>query len=81
MFSVLNFQMHHPHCLFHVLRSFRWEVTCEKLGLQVGEQDHALNIITKLVCSKSEAEYNGYYDDLSNLKSVIHYYNTNWHPI
>jgi len=70
-------------CLFHVLRSFRREVTCEKLGLRVGERDHALELITKLLYSKSEAEYNNYYDDLlkSNLKSVIHYYNTNWHLI
>ena len=51
-------------CLFHVLRSFRREVTCEKLGLRVGERDHALELITKLLYSKSEAEYNGYYDDL-----------------
>ena len=35
-------------CLFHTLRSFRREVTTEKLGLRPGERDHALEIITKM---------------------------------
>lgn len=58
-------------------------MTCDKLGLLSGERDHALELISKLVYSKSESEYNDYYKDLlkSNLKSVILYYNTNWHPI
>ena len=29
-------------CLFHTLRSFRREVTTEKLGIRPGERDHAL---------------------------------------
>ena len=70
-------------CLFHTLRSFRREVTTEKLGIRPGERDHALEIITKLAYSKSEAEYNEHYQDLlhSGLKMVISYYNLNWHDI
>ena len=70
-------------CLFHGLRSFRREVTCDKLGLLSGEQDHALKLITKLVYFKSEVEYSGHHKDLlkSNLKSVVLCYNANWHPI
>ena len=44
-------------CLFHTLRSMKREVMCEKLGLSPGECDHALEIMTELVYSKSEAEY------------------------
>ena len=53
-------------CLLHVLTSFsfRREVTCDKLGLLSGERDHALELITKLVYSKQEVEYNGHYEDL-----------------
>lgn len=70
-------------CLFHTLRSFRREVTTEKLGIRPGERDHALEIITNLPYSKSEAENEEHYQDLlhSGLKSVISYYNSNWHGI
>ena len=59
------------------------EVTCEKLGLCPGERDHALEMLTQLVYSKSEAEYTQHYQFLlgSGLRSVIDYYNSNWHPI
>ena len=61
------------------------EVTCEKLGLSPGERDHALDIMTYLVYSKSEAEYMymQHYQMLldSGLKSVVYYYNSKWHPI
>ena len=70
-------------CLFHTLQSFRREVTTEKLGIQPGERDHKLEIITKLAYSKSEAEYNEHYQDLlhSGLKTVISYYSLNWHDV
>ena len=69
-------------CLFHTLRSFRREVTCVKLGIRPGERDHALELFTKLVYSKSENEYDENYQELlqSGLSTVISYYN-NWHPI
>ena len=70
-------------CQFHTLQSFRREVKTEKLGIRPGERDHALEIITKLAYSKSEAEYNEHYQDLlhSGLKMVISCYNLNWHDI
>ena len=70
-------------CLFHTLRSMRREVTCDKLGLHPGERDNALEILTKLTYSKSEANYLQNYECLldSRLQSVIDYYNDNWHPI
>ena len=70
-------------CLFHVLRTFRREVSCDKLGLRSGERDHVLEIISKLAYSKSEEEYDMHYESLiaTNLQPVINYYNTNWHII
>ena len=44
-------------CLFHVLRSFRREVTTDKLSIHLGEKDQVLEIISKLAYSKSESEY------------------------
>ena len=48
-----------------------------------GERDHVLEIISKLVYSKSESKYDKHYQALlkSGLKTVISYYNTNWHGI
>lgn len=70
-------------CLFHTLRTLRREVTCDKLGILPGERDHALELLTKLAYSSSPQEYDNHYKDLkeSGLKSVILYYDANWHPI
>ncbi len=70
-------------CLFHTLRSLKREVTCEKLGLLPGERDHALELLTELAYLSSSQQYDDHYKDLkmSGLKSVIEYYDTNWHPI
>ena len=51
-------------CLFHTLKSFKREITTEKMSIQPGGRDHVLEIITKLACSKSEAEYDQNYQDL-----------------
>lgn len=70
-------------CLFHSLRSMRREVTCDKLGLLPGERDQALEILMQLAYSSSAEKYDDHYTDLkkSGLKSVIEYYDNNWHPI
>ena len=70
-------------CLFHVLRTFRREVTTDKMSIRPGERDHVLEIISNLAYSRSESEYDEYYQALiqSGLKTVITYYNSNWHGI
>lgn len=70
-------------CLFHTMRSFRREVTTDKLSIRPGEKNHVLEIITKLAYAKSESEYDGLYQDLlqTRLTTVIEYYNANWHKI
>ena len=49
-------------CLFHVLRSFRREITCDKMGIRAGERDHALEILSKLAYARSESDYNQHYE-------------------
>jgi len=40
-------------CLFHVLRSFRREITWDKMGIRAGERDHTLEILLKLGLSQT----------------------------
>ena len=63
-------------CLFHVLKRFRREITTNILIIiHTGERDHVLEIIFKLVYSKSESEYDESYQALlkSGLKTLISY--------
>ena len=70
-------------CTFHTMRSFRREITTEKLSIRPGERDHVLELITKLAYAKSESEYDSLYQDLLQtcLSTVIEYYKSNWHSI
>ena len=70
-------------CLFDTLRSFKKEITTEKMGIRSGEREHALELITKFVYSQSESYYMENYQQLlqSGLSSVISYFNDNWHDI
>ena len=44
-------------CLYHTLRTFRREITVEKMGITSSERDRALEIMTKIVYSTSEEAY------------------------
>jgi len=70
-------------CLFHVLKTFRREITVEKLGVTTAERNLVLEIIQKMVYAKNEDEYSVLHNELTetNLKSVTEYFDTNWHPI
>jgi zinc finger SWIM domain-containing protein 3 len=70
-------------CLYHTLRTFRREVTCEKLGVTSAERMAVLEILSKLVYAHSEQEYAGHYLALKDLKitSVLEYFEKNWAPI
>ena len=70
-------------CLFHVLRSFRREITTEKLGVTQGEKIRALELLLQMAYAKSVEEYDRNYDQLSSgsPSAVLSYFNRNWHPI
>ena len=70
-------------CLFHVLRTFRREITCEKLGITSAERGLALEIVQKMAYAKTSCEYLELYQDLKDAKlpGVVDYFDTNWHSI
>ena len=70
-------------CLFHVLKTFRREITIDKLGVIAAERNLVLGIIQKMVYAKSEDEYSVLHSELAenNLKGVTEYFDTIWHPI
>ncbi|CAL8258529.1 unnamed protein product [Arctogadus glacialis] len=67
----------------HTLRTFRREITAEKLGLKQDQRLSILEIVQKLTYASSEEEYDRLYGTLvgMNNESVLNYYNTNWHSI
>lgn len=70
-------------CLFHVLRTFRREVTCDRMGLRPAQRDLCLDILQKIVYSHSAEEYEQNVEMLlsTGFKSVNAYYINNWAPI
>ena len=48
-------------CLFHTLRSFQREITCEKTGITSGQQNLCLELIQMMVFLISETDYNNIY--------------------
>ena len=70
-------------CLYHTLRSFRREITCEKMGITSAERLRVFEILSSLAHCKSEGEYEKHLDELkqTNFRSVIDYFMENWHPI
>ena len=70
-------------CLFHTLRTFRCEITTEKMGTSAAQRITALEITCKLVYAHNNEEYQKIYQLLkeTKLKNVIHYFDENWHGI
>ena len=70
-------------CLFHTLRTFRREVSCEKMGISSSQRSTCLEFLQKLCYAYSETEYDELYSQLqtSAPKAVVDYFNESWHPI
>ena len=70
-------------CLFHTLRTFRREITLEKVGINAAQKVAVLEIINKLVYARDEEEYSKFYQKLKDTKlnQVIQYFNDNWNGI
>ena len=75
--AFLNATMH--LCLFHVLRSFRRQITCEKFGITSGERDLVLDMMSRLTYARSLDKHTTIYNELleCGLESVICYFNSN----
>ena len=70
-------------CLFHVLRTFRREVTTDKMDITNQQRQDILTCLQDIAYSHSEETYNTNYAKLLTISppDVANYYNTNWHPI
>lgn len=70
-------------CLFHTLRSFRREVTCEKMGITSGQRTVCLDLMQKFCYAHTEDEYSQLYSHFQSSapKEVMSYFNENWHSI
>ena len=70
-------------CLYHTLRYFRREVTCEKMVISSAERLRALKILSRMAHSITSTEYDQGLDELKTptMKSVSEYILQNWDPI
>ena len=68
-------------CLFHTLRTFRREVTCERMGISGGQRSTSLELMQKLAYAGSEESYKSLYEQFTKdaPHTVVSYYNQNWH--
>lgn len=70
-------------CLFHMLRSVRREVTIDKMRITAGQRLLCLELFQRMAHSSSQSAYYEAYNQLKKdaPKSVLHYFDVNWHPI
>ena len=70
-------------CLFHTFRSFRREITTEKMGITSGQRNLSLELLQQLAYCTSAEKYQEIYFRLCNSvpSTVLEYFNKNWHPI
>ena len=70
-------------CLFHTLRSFKWEITCETMGITAGQRTLCLELVQKMAYALSEDVFNCLHEQfqIDVPKEVAKYFSENWHPI
>jgi len=70
-------------CFFHVLRTFRREVTTDKMSITTSQRDGCLEMLQQMVHASSEDSYMQVYIDFMAVAptSVAEYFNHNWHGV
>lgn len=70
-------------CLFHVLRTFNREITCEKQNINSVQRDQLKKIFEDMCYAKSIDEYNALFERLKSEApaTVLDYFLKNWHNI
>ena len=70
-------------CLFHTQRTFRREVTTEKMGITSEERNLCLEILQKMTYARNLEQYEELHTELraTEIESVVSYFEENWHPI
>ena len=66
-------------CLYHVLRTFRREITSDKMGITAAERLHVLDILQRMSYPTKEETYFAIHKQLqqTGLKTVTDYFNDN----
>ena len=66
-------------CLFHVMRSFRREITAEKMNITQEQRLSALEIIRNICYARSEADYQQKYQHLKDScdSRIVNYFTNN----
>jgi len=69
--------------LFHTMRTFKREISCDKLGISQAERTLCLELLTKMTYARSEAAYSTLYSEFKECvpKIVTEYFDDNWHGI
>ena len=70
-------------CLYHTLRTFRREITTEKMGITQDQRNLCLELLQRMAYSKSKKEYDLLYLQLQHVfpKNVRQYFEEQWHTI
>lgn len=70
-------------CIFRTLRTFRREITTDKLEITKEERSICLEIAQNLANAEDEDEYDAIFNQIKNLNygSFQEYMEKNWHPI
>lgn len=70
-------------CLFHVALTFNREITPAKRQITAAQRITVLEILHRLLYSRTSDAYDQIYDELCalRLKEVLRYFNNNWHVI
>ena len=70
-------------CLYHALRYFRKEITCERMSITSAERSRSLEVIRQISYARSENEYQFHVEKLKTIKlnSVVDYFMENWDTI
>jgi len=70
-------------CMFHVLQTFRREITAEKRKMNRINCKRAIEVLTDMVYAVSEKQYFELYNELVKMDEILlmEYFNDNWHNI
>ena len=70
-------------CLYHTIRSFRREISSEKMGITSGQCNMCLESLQQMAYAPSEQKYMELYSQFKGCapSSVVEYFDQNWHPI
>ena len=70
-------------CLYHTFRSFRREISSEKMGITSGQRNMCLESLQQMAYAPSEQKYMELYSQFKGCapSCVVEYLDQNWHPI